>query len=123
VPDTQAEGKPPVKIGNVLHPVGDVAAAVTFYREAFGLGLKFADGDRYAALDAGGTTLALVSPEEDVTDGVAAASFKVPDVPAALAAITEAGGSVLRPAEQGPHEVRAVARDPWGNTVVVYAAR
>ncbi|MDT7772433.1 MAG: hypothetical protein QOC67_1357, partial [Pseudonocardiales bacterium] len=25
--------------------------------------------------------------------------------------------------EQGPHEVRAVARDPWGNTMVVYAAR
>jgi predicted enzyme related to lactoylglutathione lyase len=115
--------KPPVKIGNVLHPVGDVAAAVTFYREAFGLGLKFADGDRYAALDAGGTTLALASPEEDVTGGVAAASFKVPDVAAALAAITGAGGSVVRPAEQGPHEVRAVARDPWGNTVVVYAAR
>jgi predicted enzyme related to lactoylglutathione lyase len=123
VPDTQAEGKPPVKIGNVLHPVGDVAAAVRFYREAFGLGLKFADGDRFAALDAGGTTLALAGPEEDVTGGVAAASFKVADVPAALAAITEAGGSVLRPAEQGPHEVRAVAKDPWGNTVVVYAAR
>jgi predicted enzyme related to lactoylglutathione lyase len=114
---------PPVKVGNVLHPVGDVAAAVTFYREAFGLGLKFADGDRYAALDAGGTTLALAGPEEDVTGGVAAVSFKVPDVAAALAAITEAGGSVIRPAELGPHEVRAVARDPWGNTMVVYAAR
>jgi predicted enzyme related to lactoylglutathione lyase len=114
---------PPVKVGNVLHPVGNVAAAVTFYREAFGLGLKFADGDRYAALDAGGTTLALAGPEEDVTGGVAAVSFKVPDVAAALAAITEAGGSVIRPAEQGPHEVRAVARDPWGNTMVVYAAR
>ena len=115
--------QPPVKIGNVLHPVDDVAAAVAFYRDAFGLGLKFADGDRYAALDAGGTTLALAGPEEDVTGGVAAASFKVPEVAAALKAITEAGGSVLKDAERGPHEVRAVARDPWGNTIVVYGAR
>lgn len=112
----------PVKIGNVLHPVADVAAAVAFYRDAFGLGVKFADGDRYAALDGGTTTLALAGPAEDVTGGVAAASFKVPDVAAALAAITEAGGSVVRPAERGPHEERAVVRDPWGNTVVVYAA-
>jgi predicted enzyme related to lactoylglutathione lyase len=114
---------PPVKVGNVLHPVADVAAAVTFYRDAFGLGLKFADGDRYAALDVGSTTLALAGPAEDVTGGVVAASFKVPDVPAALRAITEAGGSVVRAAEQGPHEVRAVVSDPWGNTIVVYAAR
>ncbi|WP_308259393.1 VOC family protein [Pseudonocardia sp. H11422] len=111
------------KIGNVLHPVSDVGAAVTFYNEAFGLGLKFADGDRYAALDAGSTTLALAGPEEDVTGGTPAASFKVPDVATALTAITEAGGSVVTAAEQGPHEVRAVARDPWGNTFVVYGPR
>ncbi|GAA1832842.1 hypothetical protein GCM10009836_08720 [Pseudonocardia ailaonensis] len=111
------------KIGNVLHPVGDVAAAVRFYGEAFGLTPKFVDGDRYAALDAGGTTLALAGPEEDVTGGVAAASFKVPDVGAALDALTAAGGTVVRPAEQGPHEVRAVAKDPWGSTIVVYGPR
>ncbi|MHA6794569.1 VOC family protein [Pseudonocardia bannensis] len=113
----------PTKIGNVLHPVADVGAAVAFYHDTFGLGLKFADGDRYAALDAGSTTLALAGPEEDVTGGVPAASFKVADVAAALTAITDAGGSVMSGAEQGPHEVRAVARDPWGNTFVVYGPR
>ncbi|WP_214403688.1 VOC family protein [Pseudonocardia lacus] len=110
----------PVKIGNVLHPVADVAAAVRFYEGVFGLGRKFVDGDRYAALDAGGTTLALAGPAEDVTDGAAAASFKVADVAASVAAIVEAGGSVVREPEQGPHEVRAVVRDPWGNVLVVY---
>lgn len=117
------EQNPPVKIGNVLHPVNDVPAAITFYRQAFGLDLAFADGERYAALDAGGVTLALVAPEEDITEGAPAASFKVPEVAAALTAITEAGGSVLRPAEQGQHEVHAVARDPWGNQIVVYGPR
>ncbi len=113
----------PVKIGNVLHPVADVEAAVRFYAETFGLATKFVDGDRYAALDGGGTTLALSGPAEDVTGGVHAASFKVPDVAAALAALTRSGGSVVREPVRGPHEVRAVARDPWGNTMVVYGPR
>jgi predicted enzyme related to lactoylglutathione lyase len=114
---------PPVKIGNVLHPVTDVGAAVAFYTKALGLGTKFVDGDRYAALDAGGTTLALAGPAEDITGGVPAASFKVPDVAATLAEITASGGSVLRDPEQGPHEVRAVAKDPWDNTMIIYGPR
>jgi predicted enzyme related to lactoylglutathione lyase len=113
----------PVRIGNVLHPVADVEAAVRFYATAFGLETKFVDGDRYAALDAGGTTLALAGPGEDVTGGVPAASFKVPDVAAALASVVARGGSVVRPPEPGPHEVRAVVRDPWGNTLVIYGPR
>ncbi|WP_329390623.1 VOC family protein [Streptomyces sp. NBC_01716] len=109
-----------VKIGNVLHPVADVNAAVRFYTDTFGLAPMFVDGDRYAALDAGSTTLALTGPAEDVTGGAPAASFKVPDVASALAGLVQGGGSVVREPEHGPHEVRAVARDPWGNTVVIY---
>ncbi|WP_344565690.1 VOC family protein [Streptomyces axinellae] len=109
-----------VKIGNVLHPVADVDAAVRFYTDIFGLATMFVDGDRYAALDAGSTTLALAGPTEDVTGGVPAASFKVPNVASALAALVQGGGSVVRELERGPHEIRAVARDPWGNTVVIY---
>ncbi|MFD3486639.1 VOC family protein [Streptomyces sp. NPDC058665] len=109
-----------VKIGNVLHPVADVNAAVRFYADTFGLATMFVDGDRYAALDAGSTTLALTGPAEDVTGGAPAASFKVPDVASALAGLVQGGGSVVREPEHGPHEVRAVARDPWGNTVVIY---
>jgi predicted enzyme related to lactoylglutathione lyase len=112
-----------VKIGNVLHPVADVDAAVRFYTNIFGLATKFVDGDRYAALDAGSTTLALTGPSEDVTGGVPAASFKVSDVASALAVLVRGGGSVVREPEHGPHEVRAVARDPWGNTVVIYGPR
>lgn len=118
-----ADNEPPVKIGNVLHPVGDVAAAVSFYRETFGFGLKFADGDRYAALDAGGTTLALASPEDDVTGGVASASFKVGDVAEAAGAVVAAGGTVVREPLRGAHEVTAVVRDPWHNMIILYGPR
>lgn len=114
--------EPPVEIGNVLHPVGDVGAATEFYG-TLGLGLKFADGDRFAALDAGGVTLALAGAEEDVTSGRAAASFKVGDVGATINALLQAGATVLRDPEQGPHEVRAVVEDPWGNAFVVYGPR
>lgn len=109
-----------VTLGNVLHPVEDVDAAVRFYATTFGLVTKFVDGDRYAALDAGGTTLALAGCSQDITGGAPAASFKVSDVAAALATLVESGGSVVREPQRGPHEVRAVARDPWGNTFVVY---
>lgn len=113
----------PATIGNVHHPVGDVGAAVAFYTDAFGLSALFTDGDRYAALDGGGVKLALAGPSEDLTGGVAATSFKVADVAAALEAVTTAGGSVVQGPEQGPHEARAVARDPWGNVVIVYGPR
>jgi predicted enzyme related to lactoylglutathione lyase len=111
------------KVGNVLHPVSDVGAAVAFYRSALGVGLRFADGDRYAALDTAGATLALVGTAEDRTNGVVAASVKVADVDDAVRAFAAAGGVVVRQAEEGPHEVRAVVRDPWGNALVLYAPR
>jgi len=109
------------ELRQVLHPVRDVAAAVDFYAAAFGFEPRFIDGHRYASLDAGATTLALAGPAEDVTDGESAAAVKVPDVEDALRAVVAAGGTVVRQPDVGPHEVRAVVRDPWGNPVVIYA--
>jgi len=108
------------RIGNVLYPVADVAAAAGYYGRAFGFATKFTDGDRYAALDGGSITLALAGPAEDVTGGRAAVSIKVANVRAALKDVVEAGGSVVTPPEAGPHELRAVVLDPWGNALVIY---
>lgn len=112
---------PPPTIGNVMHPVVDLPAAVTFY-QALGLPLSFQDGDRFAAFDAG-TTLALTAASEDITSGRTAASFRVADVDAAVAAVTAAGGTVVAPLSDGPHERRAVLSDPWDNVFVVYRRR
>ena len=108
------------RIGNVLHPVTDIAAAADYYGRVFGFATKFQDGDRYAALDGGGITLALAGPAEDVTGGIAAVSIKVPDVLAAVEAAVRAGGLSVRPPEAGPHELCAVVLDPWKNTLVIY---
>jgi predicted enzyme related to lactoylglutathione lyase len=112
-----------VTVGNVLYPTTDVDAAVAFYGNALGLPTKFVDGSRYAALDGGGVTFAIAGAEEDITGGRPAASLRVVDVAAAVEKSVAAGASVLRAPEAGPHEVRAVITDPWGNAVVLYAKR
>jgi predicted enzyme related to lactoylglutathione lyase len=111
------------RIGNALYPVKDLAQAVAFYRDGLGLAVKFQDGDRFAALDGGGTTFAIAGPEEDVTGGEPAVSFKVDDIASTLERLTAAGAKVMRPVEQGPHETRAVLRDPAGNPFVIYSSR
>ncbi|WP_328808967.1 VOC family protein [Nonomuraea montanisoli] len=104
------------KLGNVLIPVADLDQAIAFY----GLPVKFRDGDRFAALDGGGVTVALAGPAEHVTD-TAAPSYKVDDVARAVRELSARGGEVVRAPEEGPHETRAVLRDPSGNVFVLYA--
>jgi predicted enzyme related to lactoylglutathione lyase len=85
--------------------------------------VKFTDGERFAALDAGGTTLALVVGTEDITGGTPAISVRVVDLLAAIQRLVAGGAAVVSPAAEGPHEVRTVLRDPAGQLVVVYAKR
>lgn len=122
-PLTAGTTAPPAaaQLRQVVHPVDDVAAAVTFYAAALGLPTRFVDGDRYAALDAGPATLALAADAENVAN-IAAAAFKVDDVDAFVERLLEAGGHVVEPPADGPHERRVVVSDPWGNRVIAYAA-
>ncbi|MFI7125607.1 VOC family protein [Nonomuraea sp. NPDC050153] len=104
-----------MKLGNVLIPVANLDEAIAFY----GLPVKFRDGDRFAALDGGGVTVALAGPAEHVTSS-AAPSYKVDDVAEAARELVARGGEVVREPEKGPHEIRAVLRDPSGNVFVLY---
>ncbi|MEQ4718122.1 VOC family protein [Nonomuraea sp. B19D2] len=104
-----------MKLGNVLIPVADLDEAIAFY----GLPVKFRDGDRFAALDGGGVTVALAGPAEHVTASVAP-SFRVGDLEQAVREMAARGGEVVREPEKGPHEARAVLRDPSGNVFVLY---
>ena len=110
------------KVGMAILPAKDLDAAERFYREGLGLEAKFRDGDRFAALELGGVTVALAAGEEDRA-GVAALSFKVDDVNSAVAQLCDAGASVMRDVEEGPHEYRAVLRDPAGNPFIVYSGK
>jgi predicted enzyme related to lactoylglutathione lyase len=111
------------KLGNVLIPVDDLDKAIDFYSESLGLTVKFRDGDRFAALDGGGVTVALVAGPEQVAGAVTAPSYKVGDLEEAVRDLTAAGAELIAGPAAGPHEDRAVLRDPSGNVLVLYSPR
>ncbi|MBY4277439.1 VOC family protein [Rhodococcus fascians] len=115
-------GSTAATIGNVHYPVADVSAAVSFYENTFSIPRLFVDGDRYAALDAGGVKLALAGESEKIVE-VPSASFKVSDINHTLDLVVVGGGETVLGPVDGPHERRAVARDPWGNIFIVYEPR
>jgi len=109
-----------MKANLLLCPVDDLDAAVAFYRDTLGLPVKFRDGDRYCAIDAGGFTLGLAAQEERIV-AAAAPAFRVDDIEQSLSAMVAAGASVVRPPQRGPHEARAVLLAPGGTTLVISA--
>jgi predicted enzyme related to lactoylglutathione lyase len=118
---TVADKGQATRLRHVLCPASDIEQAVRFYTEGLGLTVAFQDGGRFAALDSGsGVALALTAGDEDVT-GAVAASFKVADTGEAVRRLVSAGATLVRGPEEGPHETRAVLRDPSGNPFVIYA--
>ena len=109
-----------LKAGMVIHPVENLSSALDFDRGAMGLELQFRDGDRFAALSAGTTTIALAAGDE-VLHERALVSYKVDDVDAAVRDLVASGARIPREAADGPHERRAVLSDPAGNPLAVYA--
>ena len=107
-----------MKLQMLLIPVAALAPAVEFFQQVCGLPLKFRDGDRYAALDANGLTVGLAAGEERIAE-VPALVFRVTAIAAEVERLCSAGAELLRPAEQGPHEQRAVLRSPDGPVLVL----
>jgi catechol 2,3-dioxygenase-like lactoylglutathione lyase family enzyme len=106
------------RIGNVFYRVADMDAAVRFYTDVLGFGLKLRDGDRWAAFDVGGATLAVEGGAHGCPGG-ATVSLRV-DGLAALVADLRAKGATVSDVTTGPHERRAELHDPAGNQLVLY---
>ena len=104
----------------MLLPTEDMESAVAFLTDVVGLKQKFRDGDRYCAFEFGSTTLALVGKDERIVAG-AAMAYRVDDLAAAIATWTAHGASLVRAAERGPHEERAVLSLPGGGLAVLSA--
>jgi hypothetical protein len=99
-------------------PVRATGDVVAFLRDTLGLPLKIQDGDRYAAFQFGGLTLALLGESERIVEQPALC-FRVDDVVSSLTAAEAAGAEAIRGVEQGPHEKRAVVRIPGGSVLVL----
>jgi catechol 2,3-dioxygenase-like lactoylglutathione lyase family enzyme len=106
------------RMGNVFYRTSDMDAAVTFYTGVLGFALKLRDGDRWAAFDVGGATLAVEGGAAG-GDGGATVSLRCEDLAGVVADLRSKGASVSD-VETGPHERRAELRDPAGNLLVLY---
>ena len=101
-------------------PAADIAASKAFYTKAFGWTL--ADfGPSYAATTTGDVDVGL---QGDLAEAPAAPLpvIEVDDLEAALAAVTGAGGVVVRPIFAFPGGRRFQFRDPHGNELAVMKA-
>ncbi|MGN6738682.1 VOC family protein [Dyella sp.] len=101
-------------------PAADIAASKAFYTKAFGWTL--ADfGPSYAATTTGDVDVGL---QGDLAEAPAAPLpvIEVEDLEAALAAVTGAGGVVVRPIFAFPGGRRFQFRDPHGNELAVMQA-
>lgn len=100
----------------------DYDAAVGFYRDVFRWDTSTVSDTpefRYTTLDGGGGAwlAGIMDADAFLPEGVPShwsVYFGVPDTDAALARITDLGGSTVRPAEDTPYGRLATAADPTG---------
>jgi catechol 2,3-dioxygenase-like lactoylglutathione lyase family enzyme len=106
------------RMGNVFYRVDDMDAAVRFYTEVLGFGLKLRDGDHWAAFDVAGATLAVEGGAPGGPGG-ATVSLRVEDIHSLVQDLRTRGATVSD-VDAGPHERRARLTDPAGNQFVLY---
>lgn len=110
------------RLGWVILYVADPGEAVGFYERAFGLSRRFvAEGNSYAELETGSTTLAFAAHE--LADGNLPDGFQRPDpegppfnIELALV-FDDVEAAFTRAVEQGARELAKPARKPQGQTV------
>jgi hypothetical protein len=103
---------------SLLIPVAALDSAVRFFVEGLGAELKFRDGDRYCALRLHDLEIALVGGSERIVDSSALA-LRSDSLTSDLETLVQAGSTIIRPVETGPHEKRAVLDSPSGMNLVV----
>jgi predicted enzyme related to lactoylglutathione lyase len=93
-----------------------------FYEDVLGLAPKFADGDRWAQYDLGGTNFALAAPGEAPAGAKGAILvFQVDDLEAAMQRLASAGTPVEELRDMGAHGRVATFTDPSGNRLQLFA--
>ncbi|HEY5722446.1 MAG TPA: VOC family protein [Allosphingosinicella sp.] len=103
------------RLNYVELPVTDVAAAKSFYEAAFGWSMtRF--GPTYAATLTGDTDVGLQADPSEATKAPLPV-IEVDDLEAALAAVEQAGGTIVRPIFPFPGGRRFQFLDPSGNEV------
>ena len=101
------------RLNYVELPVADIGAAANFYERVFGWSMtRF--GPTYAATMTGDTDIGLQADQAEATTAPLAV-IEVDDLEAALAAVEQAGGNIVRPIFAFPGGRRFQFTDPSGN--------
>ncbi|HEY7809659.1 MAG TPA: VOC family protein [Allosphingosinicella sp.] len=108
------------RLNYVELPVRDVGAAKAFYEAAFGWSLT-AFGPTYAATLTGDTDIGLQGDSAEATKAPLPV-IDVPDLEAAQAAVTAAGGEIVQPIFAFPGGRRFHFLDPSGNEIAAVQA-
>ena len=106
------------RLNYVELPVGDIAAAKAFYEAAFGWPLTDY-GPTYACALSGDTVLGFQGDASEATKAPLAV-IQVDDLDAMLAAVTAAGGEIVRPIFSFPGGRRFHFIDPSGSELAVW---
>ncbi len=108
------------RLNYVELPVTDVGAARTFYEAAFGWSMT-AFGPTYAATLTGDTDIGLQADSSEASKAPLPV-IDVDDLEAALAAVEQAGGRIVRPIFAFPGGRRFHFLDPAGNELAAVKA-
>jgi predicted enzyme related to lactoylglutathione lyase len=98
-------------------PAGDIGAAKAFYQSVFGWTLTDF-GPTYASTMTGDVDFGLQADPQEMS-AAPLPVISVQDLDAALAAVTAAGGKIVKPIFSFPGGRRFQARDPSGNEIAV----
>lgn len=101
-------------------PVGEIGAAKAFYESAFGWSLTDF-GPTYSCTLTGDTDIGLQGDGAEATRAPLAV-IQVDDLDATLGAVTEAGGTIVRPIFSFPGGRRFQFLDPGGNELACMQA-
>ena len=108
------------RLNYVELPAGDIAAAKGFYEAAFGWHMT-AFGPSYAATMTGDTDVGLQGDSTEASKAPLPV-IDVDDLEAALAAVEQAGGRIVRPIFSFPGGRRFHFLDPAGNELAAVKA-
>ena len=108
------------RLNYVELPVGEIGTAKGFYESAFGWSLTDF-GPTYACTLTGDTDIGLQGDAADATKAPLAV-IQVDDLEAVLAAVSAAGGTIVRPIFSFPGGRRFQFLDPGGNELAVMQA-
>jgi len=110
-----------MKFGYTIVYVKDVAAALSFFENAFGLTRRFVHESGYGELSTGETTLAFATHEmgaKNLPRGYVAADSSPLPLGIEIALVTEdVGAAHAKAISHGAKEIAAPVEKPWGQTV------